>query len=795
MKKQYPVVGVCLASALFLALQARAQEAVSQETQPSETVQQEAPASDVAQSSALPKDMASGDVMQMDAITVTATRQEEKILNVPQTINVITRQTMDDHNVNNIEEMLRHTPGVHVDRQTSLANSAFGGSGSITMRGVGGNRILTVVDGDRVMESAGVTGDVGNRMFVDPQMLKAAEISRGPASTLWGADAMGGMVSYQTLDPVDLLKGDVIGGKAMVGFDNLNDGKTEHGAFAVQINDKVQALLGYTHRTHKETRLGRARDVDCGREGFSCSSLPPLHEEINNVLGKVVIRPNQDHQIKLTGEFFESDARAHIPFLTTTGAAFGSGGDHRTQDQTRWRFALEHKWDVNANWLDNVKWRVSYSEQEREVDRNQDYVTKPTDYKALYPDMWRMFAMMGVTDANGMAPGKATDTRRITNYEQDMYQADIQLTSSFDAWNTSHKLTYGFQGDLTESSYTLEETNYLTGVTKKNAELGSAMSPTFADSDTVRADLYIQDEIKMFDDRLTLTPGVRRAHYSLDPSGGTKVEGHEARKISESRWLPQLGALFKLTDNYSVYARYAKGFKMPTAQQLFMSFESDTRTIIPNPDLKPETSDSYEVGFRGKYDDGWFSLGAFYTDYDDFIATMQQVGEDTYSSKNINRVKIWGVEASGEWNFAKNWSLTGSVDWQYARQEDEDGKKTPWLVPPLTAVTGLKWKLPEYGVTTELFGTFARKVTRVEKDSNGNDNFKPGGYAVFDGYVNWQMTKNLKLTASVNNILNKRYFDYTAGGTSLDNKKSATNPLELFTAPGRTFAVSLQASF
>ncbi|MBR5999807.1 MAG: hypothetical protein IK089_00935, partial [Oxalobacter sp.] len=64
-----------------------------------------------------------------------------------------------------------------------------------------------------------------------------------------------------------------------------------------------------------------------------------------------------------------------------------------------------------------------------------------------------------------------------------MYQADIQLTSSFDAWNTSHKLTYGFQGDLTESSYTLEETNYLTGVTKKNAELGSAMSPTFADSD------------------------------------------------------------------------------------------------------------------------------------------------------------------------------------------------------------------------------------------------------------------------------------------------------------------------
>ena len=103
MKKQYPVVGVCLASALFLALQARAQEAAPKEVKPSESIQQEASAPDVAQKTALPEGMASGDVMQMDAITVTATRQEEKILNVPQTINVITRQTMDDHNVNNIE--------------------------------------------------------------------------------------------------------------------------------------------------------------------------------------------------------------------------------------------------------------------------------------------------------------------------------------------------------------------------------------------------------------------------------------------------------------------------------------------------------------------------------------------------------------------------------------------------------------------------------------------------------------------------------------------------------------------
>lgn len=792
MKKQYPVVGVCLASALFLALQARAQE-----TQPAEAIQQKAPVADVAQQSALPESMTSGDIMQMDAITVTATRQEQKILNVPQTINVITRQTMDDHNVNNVEEMLRHTPGVHVNRQVSVANSAFGDLGSISMRGVGGNRILTVVDGDRILESAGVQGDVGNRMFVDTQMLKSAEISRGPASTLWGADAMGGMVSYQTIDPDDLLKGREFGGKASLGWDGLNYGKSEHGSMAFQFNDTTQALLGYTHRTYEETRLRRARDRNCGREGFPCDKLPPSHTEVDNVLAKLVYRPNQDHQFKLTGEFFEADTNSHIPFMSATGAAL-NGYDHRNQDQKRWRFALEHKWDVNANWLDNLKWRISYSEQEREVRRDRNYFTDPTDYMSLYgPMMGAMIGRMMGLSYPYVKPGDHINTRRDTDYEQNFWQADIQLTSSFDWADTSHKLTYGFQGDLTETKYSVEETDYTAGTFKKGSQLSNRMNPLFPNADTTRADLYIQDEIKLFGDRLTVTPGIRRAHYSVDPKGGSgfqDVTGYEARKISENKWLPQIGAIFKFDDTYSTYARYAKGFKMPTAQQLFMSFEGDTMSLIPNPDLKPETVDTYEIGFRGKYDKGWFSVGAFYSDYDDFIAQRQQ-SPTTISYDNLDQMRIYGVEASGEWQFARNWSLNGSVDWQYAKYEDENGNKTPWNVPPLTAVVGLKWKMPEYNITSELFGTFARAVRRVDKDSEGKDNFKPGGYAVFDGYVNWQMTKNLKLTASVTNILNKRYFDYTAGDWSVDNKTNPANPLELYTAPGRTFAISLQADF
>ena len=99
---------------------------------------------------------------EMGAITVTATRQEEKVLDTPAVVSVITREEIEDHNVNNIQELVRYQPGVSVNRQTS-GTTPFGGLGGFTIRGVGGNRVQIVVDGARIIEA----NDAGNRDFVD----------------------------------------------------------------------------------------------------------------------------------------------------------------------------------------------------------------------------------------------------------------------------------------------------------------------------------------------------------------------------------------------------------------------------------------------------------------------------------------------------------------------------------------------------------------------------------------------------------------------------------------------------
>ena len=148
-------------------------------------------------------------VTQVEDVVITAVRQKRKQLEVPQTINVVNRKQIDDHIITNMQDLVRHMPGVDVSRQTS-GTDPFGNLGGFTIRGASANRVKMQVDGSRAIER--ITD--GNRNFVDLSNMKAVEVVRDPVSVLWGADALGGVVAFQTLDPDDLLKGQAFGAQA-----------------------------------------------------------------------------------------------------------------------------------------------------------------------------------------------------------------------------------------------------------------------------------------------------------------------------------------------------------------------------------------------------------------------------------------------------------------------------------------------------------------------------------------------------------------------------------------------------
>lgn len=711
----------------------------------------------------------------LDQITVTATRSEKQALDVPGTVSVITRQDMEQRITRDTQDLVRYEPGVIVNRQTT-ATDPFGNYGGFTIRGVGGNRVQMQVDGSRVIER--ITD--GNRDFVDLPFLKSVEIVRGPGSVLWGADALGGIVAYRTMDPQDLLKGRTDKPWAVKldsSYDSLDRSFVKTGIAAYSFSPVLEAIIGVSQRSAQEAKLSKAR-ADGGRWGcpvptlryLGCNLLNPLDTEVWNAFGKIVFKPSADHTFKLTGEYFDSDSTVNQLYnYNVVSSGIRNGPNIRDQVKSRKRVALEHEWNVGASFLDSIRWQASFAPQSRTFTTNN----------------WQT-----------LANGQQRFTRGLLDYTEQFSQLDVQAKSSFALGSSFHRLTYGFQGDITRTDYERRDDvrNLRTGVTTTTVAGGF----NFANATTTRYDFYLQDEIELLNGRWTITPGVRYANYNIDPRVGPGyviVPGKEPRELDSHRFIPQVGTIFKLDETYSLYARYAEGFKMPTAQQLYTSLPFGNQNLIPNPNLRPEQVKSYEAGVRGRFANGWFSIGAFHADYKDFIQELYSVpGTIDITSRNLAQVKISGIEASAEWRFNERWVTHLALSYQYGKQRKEPGTLVvPFNISPLKAVTGLKYLMPEYGLEAEVIGTFAAGATRADAPTT----FKPGGYSVFDAYLNWKPTSFITVRGGVQNIFDRRYFADVLNYDKVPSMASvaAANPLELQTAPGRTFKLAASVEF
>jgi len=257
----------------------------------------------------------------------------------------------------------------------------------------------------------------------------------------------------------------------------------------------------------------------------------------------------------------------------------------------------------------------------------------------------------------------------------------------------------------------------------------------------------------------------------------------------------KLGVTYQLDDSFSVYGAYGEGFKMPTAQQLFYSNASGS--VIPNPDLRPESVWSVEGGVRGEFESGYFSVGAFYAKYSDFISTLQPSPADAtkYTSLNLASVELVGIEASAEFELYENIFATANLSWQRGTQIASAGAAQTAYdgATPLTAVLGVRYEIPEHGLELELTGTFAAGPTERASATA----FKPDGYAVFDAFATWKPSENVEVNFGVQNIFDTRYFPNTLTGyaTTANADVANQNPLEMQVAPGRTFKVGTTVRF
>ena len=197
-------------------------------------------------------------------ITVTGTRNPRPVDTFPGSIEVLDKDDLSTKTGYTIRELFNEIPGVTT--RSVKRNGVVGptDAGTVNIRGLDFKRILFLIDGSRLPDSYKFATDNGSRQYytmsqggyVDFNTLAALEITKGPASALYGSDALGGIVSYRTLVPEDLLKGDKkTAFEIPVNYNSANDGLSESIKFASKLSDKTSLVLVYTNEDANELKV------------------------------------------------------------------------------------------------------------------------------------------------------------------------------------------------------------------------------------------------------------------------------------------------------------------------------------------------------------------------------------------------------------------------------------------------------------------------------------------------------------------------------------------------------------
>ena len=293
---------------------------------------------------------------QLDTVTVAATRNKLILDDVPGTVSVTTTEDIDRENMQDIRDLTRNEPGVTVGNNPTRA-----GFQNFVIRGIGGNRVLIMVDGTRQPDFPDSNQGAGNyaRQQPDLEDIKRGEIIRGPASALYGSDAIGGVVAYTTKDPGDYLApGKNIFGSVKGAYSGANQMFAETFTGAVRYGN-VEFLGLYTRRDGHQYSVAQ-----------SYLSPNPQNWGENSFLGKLVFRPTEVDTIRITGAYQETNQSTQVlsgvgNFPTLFAKVFDTWG----QDYTK-QYRISGQWlhEAPVGFID----RMSLTGYFNSVNRQED---------------------------------------------------------------------------------------------------------------------------------------------------------------------------------------------------------------------------------------------------------------------------------------------------------------------------------------------------------------------------------------------------------------------------------------
>jgi hemoglobin/transferrin/lactoferrin receptor protein len=718
----------------------------------------------------------------LETLTVSATSTPRPIGETAATVGVVSRRQIEETLARDARDLVLFEPGVQVE-----SSPARFGLGGFNIRGIGGNRVATRIDGVPLPEQFAFGPLAAPRATIDVDTLESVEILRSAGSALYGSDALGGVVSLVTRDPGDYLGGDSGFLGARLGWDG-RAGETSAGVTSAGARGAWSGSLAVEARDGGPTESqGAVRSEDATRTAPN-----PLERRSLGALGKLVFDVRDDWRLKLSAELHRTDTEGEV-FTSRTVQALPPQlpgvthnlvtDDFDADDEVRRdRVALESVAQLEGPLAETLVGRL-YAQTSR------------TDQRVL--------ERVRTTRGGGpFGPLRSTVANRdgLFRFDQDSLGAELQAKKGLGRGAFEHLLTYGvaWSRDRFDQLRDREDTDPDTGATLPS----SAAYPTryFPASRVDELGVYLQDEIALLAGRVRLVPGVRydRAELDVDQRDGVFLAGNPGAPVpvgaTHAAFSPRVGAVAAVTSHWSAFAQYARGFRTPPHSEVNVGFTNFTSgyTTLSNPDLDPERSDNVEVGVRGGFDHGSVVLTLFDNRYEDFIEQTAlglhpATGLLELQSRNVGRARIRGVELAGDARLGEAWTLRGASSWIDA--EDRVTGRPLDSVPPPRLVAGSTFR-PERPWQASLVATYLLAKRASDLDPAAPQLATPSALVV-DATASIDVGSRLVLSAGVFNLLDETYWEWA----DVQGVAPTSTVLDRYTSPGRSLAAHARLRF
>lgn len=696
-------------------------------------------------------------IIDLNEVIISANKVAESKRTVSQQIRSISSKEIGLLNAQNAGDLLAATGLVMVQK------SQQGGSSPI-LRGFEASRVLFVVDGVRMNNLIYRGGHLQNVITVDQNMLERAEIIFGPASTVYGSDALGGVVHFHTKNPqfsTGTEGGIFLKGSAFTRYSSSNNEKTGH--FDLNIGGKRLAwLASFNYSDFGDLRMGtKAQTLD---------TLWGLRKQyVERINGKDSLVKNDDIYVQKFSGYTQYDILQKLAFKATDKLSFGLNVQlSNSSDVPRY----DRLTDPKGAGLNQAEWY--YGPQKRLMTA---FDVKYTDKSAFFQNITFNTNFQDIEESRHTRSfGRPNLTSRVEKVQVVGVNLDFQRTIG------ANDLRTGIDAQRSEVVSTASITNVSTGVITPN---GASTRYPNGDNSMLNAAVYFTHTWKI-NNKWTLNDGLRLGTARLKSTFANqtffKFPFTETAQNTPT-WSGNLGLIYAPKNDFKASFLTSTGFRVPNVDDLSKIFDTQKGLVtIPNPDVKPERTLNGELGLSKSFGQ-WLGIegAVYYTVFSNAIVVdnFQFNGQDSILYDGVNskvkapqnkgKATIWGTSLSIKGkitegvNFYATYNFTkGTV------AATEKNAATPLdHVPPAFGRIGVNYV--KNTLNAEVFSSFSawKRIATYRLGTEDNE-----AYATKDGMPSWwtlnvrvgkDVWKGFKLQVGIENILDTQYRVFASG--------------------------------